>query len=905
MPGSESPRIPRGIRRALRLPSSRERLARELDDEVEFHLELRVAELMARGMAEAAARAEAARRFGDPDDLREYCQSIEVPHMRRLRFRDWAESWMQDLRFTLRYFKRSPGFVAITIATLGLGIGAATSIFSVVNGVLLRSLPYQEANRIMQVWELDKAGAQMQFADPNFSDLQAQSRSFAALAQFNSGAQVPIVVAGEAVRAQVAEVSRDFFTVFPVQPIRGRLFAPDEQRAAGPFAAVISEGLWRRQFGASPSAIGSRVAIGDLSLTIVGVMPIVLDFPAGTEMWLSREATRGVLTSRTAHNWQVVGRLADGVSIEQARREAGAIAQRLKAQYGDYTAMVDVDIVPLREQMVGKMREPLYILLGASVMLLLIACANVVNLLVARMAARQGEIAVRRALGAAGSRLAQQCFVESLLLALGSAAVGVVIAQMGVALLLRLEPTNLPRVREVRVDLVVLGFAIGAAMLAALVLGLLSAWWGARADLRAALSQSQRTQAGSGAGVRRTLVVVQIAMTLVLLVGASLLGRSLANVLSVDPGFRATRAVVLDVWVGDDGPQANARRFQFYDALLERVRAIPGVTGVGAVNVMPLSSERRSNGTFLIMSRLDEKLTPSDFERLAQDRTRTGDAEYRLASDAYFSTIGIPVLRGRAFDGRDTRESQPVAVISASLAKARWPNENPIGKIIQFGNMDGDLRPFIIVGVVGDVREANLAAPPRPTFYGLYRQRPQVWRMSIVIATSGQPAPLIASARRIVRELRPDVPPRFRTIDMIVTESVADRRFMLLLAAVFGGAALLLAALGVYSVISYLVTLRSRELSIRVAVGARAADIIRLVLGQGTALAMIGVIVGTLGAVAATRVIAGLLYGITPTDPLTFAGVAVLVAFVALLASYLPARRAAKVDAMEVLRGGA
>jgi predicted permease len=822
--------------------------------------------------------------------------------------RDWAESWVQDLRFTVRHFKRSPGFVAITIATLGLGIGAATSIFSVVNGVLLRSLPYPNADRIVQLWELTASGAHQQFADPNFEDLRAQSRSFAGLAEIGSGEQVPMVIAGEAVRGRLAVVSRDFFTVMGVTPLRGRLFAPEEQRPGVAPAAVISEGLWRRQFGASRSAIGSQVMIGTHSVTIVGVLPAVLDVPAGTEIWLPRESTESVMTSRTAHNWEVVGRLAAGVSMEQARSDAGGIAKRLKAQYGDYTTMTDVGIVPLREQLVGETRQPLYILLGASVMLLLIACANVVNLLVARMAARQGEIAVRRALGAASGRLVQQCFVESLMLALGSAAVGVLLAQLGVALLLRLEPTNLPRVRDVRVDLVVLGFTIGVAMLAALVLGLLSAWWGARSDLREALSQSQRTQSGAGssAGVRRTLVVAQIAMTLVLLVGASLLARSLAKVLSVDPGFRATHAVVLDVWVVDEGPQAVSRRVQFYDALLERTRAIPGVTGVGAVNVMPLSSGNRTNGTFLIMNSLNEQIAPKDFERLAQDRTRTGNAEYRVASDDYFRTLGIPVLRGRAFEARDARESQPVAVISASLAKARWPNETPIGKIIQFGNMDGDLRPFIIIGVVGDVREANLAAPPQPTFYSLYRQRPvAARRLNVVMTTTGDPAPVIASARRIVRELRPDVPPRFRTMDMIVAESLADRRFMLLLAGVFGGAALALAALGVYSVISYLVTLRSRELSIRVAVGARAVDIVRLVLGQGTTLAMAGVVVGTLGAVAATRVIAGMLYGVTPTDPITFGLVAVTVALVALLASYLPARRAARVDAMEVLRGGA
>jgi predicted permease len=900
--------MPEGVRRALRLPSSRERLARELDDEVRFHIEMRIADLVAHGMSEADARAEAARKFGDTEDLHEYCQSIEVAHMRRMNALEWLESWFQDLRFTLRHFRRSPGFVLLTIATLGLGIGAATSIFSVVNGVVFRSLPYAGADRLVQLWELDAKGTHIAFADPNFTDLQAQSRSFAALAQVGGGSsQVPMVVNGEAVRVRVAVVSRDFFQIMRVAPIRGRLFASEEQRPSGVPAAIISEGLWRRQFGGNESIIGSHATIGGSAVPIVGVMPAVLDFPAGTDLWIAREFASPVLPSRTAHNWKVVGRLADGVTFAQAHADVAGIGKRLKSQYGDFTDMTDVDIVSLRDQLVGDTRKPLFILLGASLVLLLIACANVVNLLVARMAARQGEIAVRRALGAAGSRLVQQCVVESWLLALGSAAVGVLLAKVGVALLLRFDPGNLPRVHDVRVDLVVLAFAIGVAVLVALALGLLSAWWGTRGDLRSALSQAQRTQAGAGssAGVRRTLVVAQIAMTLVLLVGASLLGRSLLTLLSVDPGFRTTKAVVLDVSTDVRGEQGQRRQIQFYDALLERTRAIPGVTSVGAISTLPLANGFRPNGTFLILGDPTERIDPADFERLFKDKSRTGFAEYRIVSDDYFRTIGIPVIRGRSFEARDTRDAQHVAVISNSLARKRWPNEDPIGKVIEFGNMDGDVRPFVIVGIVGDVRDDNLATPPRATLYGSYRQRPvQAQQIDVVMATSGDPAPVIASARRIVHDLRPDVPPRFRTIESIVAESVADRRFVLFLAGVFGAAALLLAALGIYSVISYLVTLRSRELSIRVAVGARTGDIVRLVLGQGIGLAMTGVIIGTLAAVAATRVIAGLLYGITATDPTTFVLVAAMVGLVGLLASYLPARRAAKLDAMDVLRGG-
>ena len=907
MPRVSRSSIPAGIRRALHLPSSKARLARDLDDEVRFHLDARAADLVTRGLSEDAARAEALRRFGDTDDLRDFCQSIEVPHMRRLHFREWLDGWLQDARFAARQFRRAPGFVGVAVITLGLGIGAATAIFSVVNGVLLRSLPYPDADRIVQLWEVDAKGNRMRFADPNFEDVAAQSRSFAALAEESAGGQVPLVVAGEPVRARAAEVSRDFFRIMRVDAARGRLLSPEEQRTGGPRVAVISYGFWQRTFGGAASAIGAPIKLGELALTIVGVMPATLDFPAGTDVWSSREALEQRLPSRTAHNWQVIGRLADGVTLEQARSDLTAIAKRLKEQYGDYTRMSDVAVVPIREQMVGNMREPLLILLGASLVLLLIACANVVNLLVARMAARQGEVAVRLALGAARYRLAQQCFAESLMLSAGGAALGVILARLGVTLLVMLQPANLPRVQDVKVDWIVLLFAIGLSVLAALALGLITAWRGTRGDLREALSQSQRTQSGAGAsaGIRRTLVAAQLAMTLVLLVSAAVLGRSFFRVLHVDPGFRAGKAVVLDVWVVDVNDAARRQRVQFYDALLERVRSIPGVDKVGAVNVVPLGGETAGDGTFLIMSSANERIAVADFEKLLQDPARTGQAEYRIASGDYFETMHVPLIRGRVFNDRDTPDAPHVAVISASLAKARWRNANPIGTIIQFGNMDGDLRPFTIIGVVGDVREASLVAPPRPTFYASYRQRPMSARqLNIVMTTTGDPAPIIASARRIVRELRADVPPRFRTMDTIIAGSVADRRFILFLVGVFGGAALVLAALGVYGVISYLVTQREREIGIRVAVGARSPDIVRLVLRQGAALAVTGIIIGAAASLAVTRLIAGLLYGISPADPIAFIVVIVVLGAVSIVASWVPARRASLVDAMEVLRGG-
>ena len=894
--------FPPGVRRALRLPSSAERLARDLDEEVAFHLEQRVRELVSRGMSEQDARSEAQRLFGDADDLRDYCRSIEVPHMRRMRIREWGESWVQDLRFGLRQFARSPGFFAVAVLTLALGIGATTSIFSVVRGVLLRPLPYPDPDRIVQVWQVNDGSPQNHFSDPNFEDIRAATRSFSALAQFAPSGPISLSGAVEATRAQGARVSRDFFAILGIRPLRGRLFAADEMVENGRPAVLISRGFWQRHLAASESALGGTLTFDGTPHTIIGILPAIADFPAGTDVWTSRER-EGRTPSRTSHNWQVVGRLADGVPLAQARGEVSAIARRLKREHGTQTWMQDAVVVPLHDQIVGRSKTTLLVLLGGSLILLLIACANVVNLLIARMAARQAEVALRVAVGAGRGRMVQQCLAESLILALAAAAAGVGLALAGLRALLALQPDNLPRMNEVRVDWQVLLFAVGIAAVAAAVMGVITAWRGMRGDLREALAQSQRTQGGSLSSerVRRSLVIAQVSMAVVLLVATGLFAHSFVRLLAVDPGFAAENRVVVDIAASDAPPQRRA----LIDELMTRFAAIPGVTAVGATNTVPLGGGGFGNGTFLIMRTVDERFDPQEAQRISQDPGRTGYAEFRVASAGYFRAMEIPVLRGRVFEDRDGPQAPHVAVISASLAAARWPDDDPIGKVIQFGNMDGDVTPFTIVGVVGDVRETNLAAAPRPTFYASYRQRPnRTYRFNFVLATAGDPAGIVAAAQRIVREARPDLPPRVRTIDAIISASVADRRFVLSLVGVFGAAALVLAALGIYSVISYLVTQRTREIGIRVALGARAEDVVRMVLRQGVVLAAVGIAVGALASFAATRTIEKMLFGIRATDPLAFAAVILMLAAVAILASWLPARRAARVEAMEVLRTG-
>ncbi len=595
------------------------------------------------------------------------------------------------------------------------------------------------------------------------------------------------------------------------------------------------------------------------------------------------------------------------MTLNAARRDATALAHALAARYGTQTMMADAELVPLREQLVGSTRPTLLTLLAASVVLLLIACANVANLLVARLTSRRGELAVRLALGAARSRLVQQCLVESAALALAGGALGVLLAGAGTKALLALDPGRLPRAGAVHLDAGVLLFALGLSLATAVGLALVSAWRATRGDLRESLSASDRTMSGAASSTRtrRTLVIAQVAMTLVLLIAAGLLGRSFARLMAVDPGFRTAKNVVLDLSIEANDSVAIQLRAAFYHELLARLHGIPGVTTVGAINVIPLDPFGASSGTFLELSGPDERITFENMERLFQDHSRTGNAEFRIASEGYFSAMHIPLLDGRTFDARDVPDSPHSAVVSVSLAHAKWPGQSPIGKWIEFGNMDGDLRPFMIVGVVGDVRERGLNAPPRPMFYADYYQRPvSTTRMNVVLTGPADPAAIASSARAIVRALHPDVPPRFRTVESIVAESVAGPRFVLLLVGVFGGGALLLAGLGVYSVISYVVAQRARELSIRVALGAAAPDIVRLVLRQGLSLALAGIAVGAVAALFATRLLAGLLYGISVRDPVAFGGVVLVVAAVALAACWVPARRAARLEAMAILRGG-
>jgi predicted permease len=814
---------------------------------------------------------------------------------------DRRQALAQDARFAVRQFRKAPGFTAVAALTLALGIGATTAIFTVVNGVVLQPLPFPHGDRIVQLAGTSAKGQPLRFGDPTFDEIARTNRSLSALAEYNEDG-LPISNGGEAERVTAAAVSKEFFDVLGVKPALGRFFDASEQQP-GAFAVVISHGLWERAFGGAPSAIGARLVSGTTPLAVIGVLPAGQEFPADADVWYPRE-TYGKNPSYTAHNWRVVARLKDGVTVEQASSDVDGILRRLHERVGDATVTVGGSAKALRDQIVGGVKPLLLLILGASAVVLLIAAANVANLLIARMAVRDREIAVRLALGADRRRLAQQLLVETTLLGAIGCVGGLLLAEAGLKVLVALQPTVIPRLGEIRLDWRVLAFGVGVAAVTSIGLGLVAAWRGARGDLRTALAESQRTQGGGGASyrIRGSLVVVQIAMTVVLLVGAALLARSFVRLMTIDPGFR-TQGVVVASLSYDPGLAADrlGRRTQYLDDVAARAATLPGVSDVGIADAEPFSAGS-SNGTFLVLPRADIDLDPRDLESLFRDKTHTGYASYSVASPGYFAAMHIPLISGRMFDDRDRAGAPHVAVINASLAKKQWPGESAIGKVIEFGNIDGDLTPITVVGVVGDTRELDLTSPPAPMVYVSYRQRRgNSDAFSIVMATDREAATTTA-ARPVIHAVRADVPMRFTTIERIVARSVASQRFMLFLVGVFAAVAMLLATLGVYSVVSYLVAQRDREISIRVALGAQRGDILRLVLRQGVMLAGVGATVGGVAALGATRTLQGLLYHVTATDPIAFSAVLALLIVVAIVASYVPARRAAGIAPMELLR---
>lgn len=806
---------------------------------------------------------------------------------------------MTDIRYGLRQLIKHPAFTLVAVLTLALGIGASTAIFSVLDAVLLRPLPYPSQERLVEATELNDAGRGMPFAQPNFDDLRARSGSFEALASYSAG---PDAVAGgsEPIRTKVCAASPDFFRVLGVSPVIGRVFSSETNEVA-----VVSYGFWKRMLESRTNLEGTALRFANRSFTVIGVLPPETEFPSDADVWYPR----GILPpyeSRTAHNFRVIARLREGVLFQQAKIEVESIGRALKLEHGSQTDAVSFGLLPFRERFVRDIRSVLLVLCGAVGLLLAIACSNVANLLLVRAAARRKEVALRAALGATRGRLARQFIAEALLLTLAAGALGALFASWGVHLIVSLYHGDLPRIGEIGVNTNTLLFTLSISLLVAVVLGLVPVFHASRRQLQCDLQDAGRGSSGSHTRARNLLIVAQVALTLMLLAGAGLLGRSFQRLLAVDPGFRAENVVAMTTLMPEpEGPGAMRSLAEFYRRLLERIGSLPGVTNAGGTSALPMSGNG-ANGTFMEAQGGKPAETMPElirqFDALSPGE-RARDADYRTASAGYFAAMNIPLLQGRVFEESDGPDAPHVALVSQSLARRYWPNENAIGKQIQFGNMDGDLHLLNVVGIVGDVLDNGLDREARPTVYTNYFQRPAATsEFSILVRGRGDVAGFTAAMRREARALNPEVPTKFETIEQIVAASFDNRRFSMVMLGVFAGTALLLAMVGLYGIMAYVASERTPEIGIRMALGAQRGDVLLMILRQSFTLVLLGLVLGLLGAFGATRLLGNLLYGVNANDVTTYGAVIVLMSGAALLASYIPARRATRVDPIEALR---
>jgi putative ABC transport system permease protein len=869
---------------------------RRLAEEIAFHIEQQTAKNIRAGMEPTEARRAARLKFGGAEQTREATRD-------EFRF-VWLRDAGRDLRIAFRGLVRVPSFSVTAILTIGLGIGAASAMFTVVDGVLLRPLPYPDADRIVQLFQISEKGTRGgNVSEPNFLDWQAQTRGFAAMAETASGMQT-VTGAGDPQSVRVALVSKGFFDVMGTYPAQGRGFRAEELQPGAPRVALVGARFWERWRGARPLA-GESIVIGGVAHAIVGIMPDGFDYPQQAALWLPREQGEPS-PSRTAHNFRVVGRVKPDVEVEAASAELSRVSRALKARYGGETWMSDAVAVPILDVLSAGVRPALRLLFAASLLLLLVACTNVSNLLVARAVSRRREFAVQLAIGASTGRITRQWLAETLAVAICGAVIGLVLAAGVVRAFVALGPRSAPRLDQVSIDWASLAFAGATAVGAAIVLSLLTAWGTRRVRIADALSDSTRTGSGSRRQMRgrETLIVAQIALTMVLLAGAGLLARSFAHAMSVDPGFRVGEDLVVETSIQLAGEDDDARRAVLQQALLTRIRALPGVSHAGLINGFPLGRGQFANGMFIEMTRVDEIVRMQDFDINAPHlKPRTGEAEYRVASDGYFEAMGIPLLAGRLFDATDAAGRPHVAVISRSLAEKQWPGRDPLGRFIQFGNMDGDLTGLRVVGVVGDVRELSPETVPGAVIYVDVRQRPAAASSFSVIARGPGMAALAEPVRRIMRDQLPDSPYELTTVSAGFDRAVGSRRFNLWLIGAFAVAALGLATLGVYGLVAYAVSQRTREMGIRVALGAEPGSLVRLVLIRAAWLTLFGSGIGLALALLASQAVRGMLFGVTAADPSVLGGVAAMMLASAMAASYLPARRILKQAPGLALRG--
>ncbi|MFN0107524.1 MAG: ABC transporter permease [Blastocatellia bacterium] len=814
----------------------------------------------------------------------------------------------QDLRYGIRMLLKKPGFTLIAIVTLALGVGASTAIFSVVNGVLLRPLPFRQPERIATVWENNtKDGIARDDVSPaNFLDWRERNRSFESLASANPYS-LDYQGKTEPETWQAALVSDGFFSTLGVNALLGRTFLPeeyrdginfDDNRQLNSFPVVLSYGLWQSRFGGDRSLIGQRLMLDGAPATVVGVLPPDFQlnlFEKEKQVYAPQAPDEGWRQQRRATYLKIIGRLKPGVTMEQARVEMQTVAANLAAEYPQTNGGVGATLVPLAENMTGHVQPALLILFGAVGFVLLIACANVANLMLARGAEREREFAIRVAVGAGRWRVARQLLTESLVLAFAGCAAGLMLAIWGVDVILALSPGNIPRLDQVRLDGATLLFAAGLSCATAIIFGIAPALQFSRPNLHSHLKESAQTATGSTARqrLRGALVVTEIALSLVLLVGAGLLLRSFFALVQTDPGFAAERVVALQTFIQDRYPKPE-QRAAYAQQVLEKLKAVPGVTSAGLTTAVPF-----------LESSLDASLPFTVEGRPAPPSGQEPTVYWTVASGEYFTAMGMSLRQGRMFSEFDNTNSPPVAVINETMARRHFPNEDPVGrKLIVARGRRGNAPPQAIevIGVVSDIRHDGLDKEPRAEHY---RPFTQIAHGSLIFAvrTSADAASLIPTLKSRIWEVNPTQSIyAVSTLDNLVFESLNARRFSLLLLCTFAALALALAMVGIYGVMSFATAQRTHEIGVRMALGAHYGEILKLVLSQGLRLTLLGVAIGLVAALALTRFLSTLVYGVSTSDPLTFAGVATLLTVVALLACWIPARRATKVDPMIALR---
>jgi putative ABC transport system permease protein len=859
----------------------RARTERQLDSELRFHLEQQIADYIAAGTRPEEARRLARLEFGGLDQVKEECRDVGAAR--------FIETLFRDLRYGLRQLRRNPGFTAVAIITLALGIGASTAMFSIVNGVLLRALPYKNPTRLVRVLETTPQQLPEGVSLPNFMDWKTENNVFTSLSAYViEGFDLTGVGAPQWVEAAI--VSSNLLMLLRAQPVLGRSFSSQAGKGERTPVVVISYSLWQRQFGADPGIVGRTLVLDGKLRTIIGVMSPNFRFPLEArpvDLWVPLETETS--TDRGAHDYFVIARLKPGVSLETARADMDTVARRLQQQYPQTNKGWGVRVTPLREEIVGSVRPALLVLLGAVGFLLLIACSNVANLYLARAAGRRREVAVRTALGGTRLRLIRQLLTESTLLAGLAGILGVALAGGGIRVLGILGPQAIPRLQAIKLDSRVLAFVLVVTLLTGVLFGLAPARQASNPDLNESLKEGGRSST-KGISYNRTqnlLVVAEIAAASVLLIGATLMIKSFVRLLQVNPGFNPNHLLTMQLTFPTLRYGKGYQRAAFLQQVLGRINTLPGVELAGAVSPLPL------NEGFTVAFDIEGRLWRSPAE--------APSAFWQTVSSGYFRAMAIPLLEGRVFTEQDKAGAPEPVIVNEKMAQMFWPGEDPVGRRMKIS--DAAQRPWrTIVGIVGNTKREGLDARAVPELYVPYLQRPSN-PVTLVVRTAVDPASLTTAVRRQIWHVDKDQPVyNVRTMEDVISSSLAPRHFDMLLLGIFAAIALILASVGIYGVVSYSVSQRTHEIGIRIALGAQKSDVLRLVVAQGLTLAAIGAGIGIVGALGLTRFLSTLLYGVRATDPLTFAVVSAILGGVALFACYLPARRAAKVDPMVALR---